>query len=149
MKNLIRIFFIVLFVASATFASDSKKYGKDLTLTEKTNISDIVANPETFVGKRVLVEGTVIGVCAKRGCWITLAGDKEFESIKIKVNDGEIVFPLEAKGKKALVEGEVYSFKAKNECNDEEREKSEEHKCEHEKVEKTIYQIKGLGAVIN
>jgi hypothetical protein len=42
-----------------------------------------------------------------RGCWIYLAGDRDFEKIRIKVTDGEIVFPMEARGKTAVVEGVV------------------------------------------
>ncbi len=150
MRNVTQIFVIVLFLSATLFANETKKFGKEITLKEKTNISDIIANPEVFVGKKVLVEGTIVEVCAKRGCWIKLAGDKEFESMRIKVKDGEIIFPLEAKGKTALVEGEVYSYKVEEECKDgkEENKKGEEHNCANGKTEKTIYQIKGLGAVI-
>jgi hypothetical protein len=84
-----------------------KNYGKKITLKEKTKISEILANPKDFDGKRVLVEGNVVGVCEKRGCWIKIASDKEFESIRLKVEDGVIVFPMSAKGKSALAEGVV------------------------------------------
>ena len=103
------VLIIALALSSQIFADEAEKYGADLTLSEKTPISEILADAESFVGKKVLVEGTVVGVCAKRGCWINLSGDKEFEQIRIKVNDGEIVFPMEVKGKTATVEGEVYS----------------------------------------
>ena len=42
-----------------------------------------------------------------RGCWIKIAGDKDFESIQFKVDDGVITFPVSARGKTALVEGIV------------------------------------------
>ena len=115
-----------------------KKYGKEITLEEKTKISDILKNPVEFEGKKVLVEGTVVGVCEKRGCWIKLASDEGYGTIKIKVNDGEIVFPLEAKGKKALVEGKVYSLvtRTKHEHKDGDKE------CETESAQKKISQIK-------
>ena len=82
-------------------------YGAGITLAEKISISEILAEPAKFEGKRVLVEGTVVDVCKKRGCWIDISGGEEFETIKVKVKDGEIVFPLSAKGNKALVEGFV------------------------------------------
>jgi len=152
MKKILSIFILFVFVSTSISADEAKKYGGDMTLTEKTAISEILANSESFVGKKVLVEGTVVGVCAKRGCWITLSGDKEYESIRIKVNDGEIVFPMEAKGKKALVEGEVYSFVVEGEgcggdCADEHKDEKKEE-CEHKKTTKKVYQIKGMGAVI-
>jgi len=138
------------------FSPSGTKYGDELTLEEKTSISDILANPAEYEGKKVLVEGTVVGVCASRGCWIDLSSDKEFEKIRIKVNDGEIVFPMETKGKTALVEGEVFAFSYETdaECSGSCQHKAEEgeekkEECEnHEKVTKTVYMIKGLGAVI-
>jgi len=151
MKRLFVIFTLFTFVSINIFADDAKKYGSDLTLSKTTPISEILADAESFVGKKVLVEGTVVGVCAKRGCWMDISGDKDFEKIKIKVNDGEIVFPMEAKGKNALVEGEVYSIVTEGEgCggSDCAEESEKEHNCEHEKTTKKVYMIKGLGAVI-
>jgi hypothetical protein len=145
---------LVLFVMSAILKADEgEKYGKSITLKEKTKISDILKDPESFVGKKVLVEGTVVNVCEKRGCWMELSSDEGYGTIRVKVEDGEIVFPMEAKGKTALVEGEIYSFVMKDpECTGEHAEgENADKKCEHESNDKceTIYQIKGIGAVIN
>ena len=57
------------------------------------------------MGKTVKVEGLVTAVCPKRGCWMELASDKEFQTVKVKVDDGVMVFPLDAKGKVATAEG--------------------------------------------
>jgi hypothetical protein len=84
-----------------------KKYGKDLTLKETTKISDIYANPDAFNGKTVKVRGAIVEVCEMKGCWIALASDKEFQQMRFKVDDGVIVFPLDAKGLTATVEGVV------------------------------------------
>ena len=145
----------VFLISNMIFSSDGTQYGDEITLDEKTNISDILANPAEFEGKKVLVEGTIVGVCAKRGCWIELSSDKESESIRIKVNDGEIVFPMETKGKTALVEGEVFAFtyetdaECSGSCQHKAAEGEEAKECEHvEKATKTVYMIKGLGAVI-
>jgi hypothetical protein len=153
MKNLIYLFLGVFLLNLITFAGDGKKYGNNLTLKEKTKISKILENPSEYIGKKVLVEGVIIDVCPKRGCWLEVASDEEFQKIKIKVNDGEIIFPMEARGKNVLVEGEVYEIKMTKE--------QAIARAEHEAEEKgikfdpstvtgpeTIYQIKGLGAVI-
>ena len=103
-----------------------KKYGTALTLTEVTKISDIYANPDKFAGKRVQVEGPVVDVCAEMGCWLALGSDKESQVLRFKVEDGVIVFPMTAKGKKAKVEGIVTVTKG---------------------TETTI-QIKGEGAIV-
>ena len=79
-----------------------KKYGKPLTVKETSKISDVLAHPDQFNGKRVKVQGPIVDVCEMKGCWIAVGSDKEFESMRIKVEDGVIVFPPEAKGKRAM-----------------------------------------------
>ena len=97
----------VVALGTTTAQAQGKNYGKQLTLKEKTPISAILKDPKAYNGKRVQVEGTIVEVCEERGCWIKIASDKPFESIRFKVEDGVIVFPLDAKGKMALAEGVV------------------------------------------
>lgn len=96
---------IVLVVFVAGLAAQEKKFGTDLTLTEITKVSDIYANPDKYNGKRVQIQGPIVDVCADMGCWLALGSDKEAQSIRFKVEDGVIVFPMSVKGKKAKVEG--------------------------------------------
>ncbi len=148
----ITVLLTLILLASIALAAP-KNYGKKATLKEKTNVSDILANPEKFDGKRVLVEGAVVGVCENRGCWIKVASDKEFESIRFKVEDGVIVFPMSAKGKSAKAEG-VVSVKTYSK---EDLIKQGEHHAKEEGTTfdpatvtgpKTVVQINGEGAVI-
>jgi len=148
---------LILFISfSSIFAmsDDKDKYGKEITLEKKTSISDILSNPEDYLDKTVLVEGEVLDVCPKMGCWMELKSDTEGEKIKVKVKDGEIIFPVEAKGHNALVEGKVYKI----ELSKEDAISYYEHEAEELGKEfdpstiteaVTIYQIKGLGAEIN
>jgi hypothetical protein len=145
---------ILLFSIGFSFAqTDDASLGAEITLTEKTKISDILADPESYLDQTVLVEGEILEVCPMMGCWMEIKSDDGEEMIKVKVKDGEIVFPMEAKGKTALVEGTVYKLELT-------QEKAIQH-FEHIAEEKgeefdpstitgpmTIYQIKGLGAVI-
>jgi hypothetical protein len=98
---------VMLACASMVLAAGVKKYGKDLTLKETTKVSAIYASPESFNGKRVKVQGPIVAVCEMKGCWIELGSDKEFQTIRFKVEDGVIVFPMTAKGLTATVEGVV------------------------------------------
>jgi gamma-glutamylcyclotransferase (GGCT)/AIG2-like uncharacterized protein YtfP len=143
----------ILLLISVAVYSQSDKYGKEISLTEKTSISKILAEPEEYVGKTVLVEGEILEVCAMAGCWMELKSDAENQKIKIKVKDGDIVFPVEAKGKDALVEGTVYKI----DLTKEEAIEYYEHVAAEQGTEfeastvtgpVTFYQIKGLGAVI-
>lgn len=101
---------MVCVMAAVTVAAQQtqeKKFGAALTLTEVTKVSDIYANPEKFSGKRVQVQGPIVDVCAQMGCWLALGSDKEFETIRFKVEDGVIVFPMSVKGMNAKVEGVI------------------------------------------
>jgi len=156
MSQMFKILFMSIISVTISFASgDGKeKLGKEITLTEKTQISDILSNPEDFLEKTVLVEGTVLDVCTMMGCWMELASDVEGEKIKVKVKDGEIVFPVEAKGKNALVEGTVYKIEmTMEEAIDFYKNQAEESGKEFDPSSVTgpvtLYQIKGLGAEIN
>jgi Domain of unknown function (DUF4920) len=150
MNKIVVIFFLLLSVAAY---SQTDKYGKEISLKEKTNISKILAQPEEYVGKTVLVEGEILEVCAMAGCWMDLKSDAENQKIKIKVKDGDIVFPVEAKGKDALVEGTVYKIElTKEEAVDYYEHVAEEQGTEFDDASVTgpvtIYQIKGIGAEI-
>ena len=108
MRTLILVLSLVLLLVPATLLA--KTFGQGVHLSEETAISSIIDDPAAYVGQKVKVSGLVIDVCSRRGCWIYLAGDREFEKIRIKVTDGEIVFPMEARGKQAVVEGVVESM---------------------------------------
>jgi hypothetical protein len=151
--RIITLIVSVLFIGTIALAGGPRKYGKDLTLKEITKISDILASPEEFKGKKVLVEGPVVDVCKERGCWIKVGSDKEFESIRIKVDDGVIIFPLDAKGKNTTAEGvvSVRTVSMEDQIKQGEQMAMEEGTTFDKstvKGPKTIIQIKGEGAVI-
>lgn len=110
-KITITIIVALLIVSLGVLYASGLKFGKDLTLKETTKISALLASPADHVNKPVRIEGTIVGVCESQGCWMELASDKEFQKLKIKVNDGDMVFPLTAKGKTAVVEGALYEVK--------------------------------------
>jgi len=139
--------------APAIVAGDGKVYGEPLTGSDTTLISTLMAAPDEYVGRTVRVEGLITGVCEKRGCWMSLASDEEFQELRIKVDDGVIVFPIEAKGKRAIAEGQFIKI----EMTLEQTVAYEKHHAEeHDEVfdpskvvePRTYYQIKATGAVI-
>ena len=98
---------ILAVALTASLAASVKKYGKPLSLKETTKVSDIFAAPDKYRNKRVQVKGPIVDVCEERGCWIAIGGDKDFQSIRFKVEDGVIVFPMSSKGLTATVEGVI------------------------------------------
>lgn len=148
-----RFVFLLMILFSTYLFGQTENYGREISLTEKTKISEILATPDKYMGKDVLVEGEILDVCPAAGCWMEIKSDADNQKIKIKVKDGDIVFPVEAKGKKALVEGTVYKIDlTKDEAVDYYKHLAEEKGTEFNPSSVTgpitIYQIKGLGAVI-
>lgn len=62
---------------------------------------------EKILGEYVRIQGKVKDVCPMRGCWIEVADVKTGKQIKVKVKDGEIVFPKGIVGKDVIVEGKL------------------------------------------
>jgi hypothetical protein len=103
-----------LLLAALTFAvlhgaltAEVRIFGEPLTPDlEVIPIEAIVGEPDSWAGKKVRIAGKVTGVCAHQGCWIDLVSP-ENASMRVKVDDGVIVFPQNAVGHQAVAEGEV------------------------------------------
>ncbi|MGB3213117.1 MAG: DUF4920 domain-containing protein [Desulforhopalus sp.] len=153
MKTINTIIFFLFSLLPLTTQAGELKFGEPLTLDTVTPVSEINKNPEKYKGKRVLIEGLVINVCAARGCWMDVASDLPFEKIQVKVVDGEIVFPMEAKGRSARVEGIAEEMKLTKE----QAIRMGKHHAEEQGTTfdptsvtgpVTFYRLRGLGAVI-
>lgn len=150
MKRL--IFTLVTVFALSSFATE-KKFGSGANFSEAKPMSEIMKTPESYIGKEVTVSGTIEDVCEKRGCWMQLTSDYKNEKVRVKVKDGEIIFPLEARGKKAAAKGE---FK-KIDMNLEQTKNYLQHIAEENKKSfdptsvkegMVVYQVQATGAVI-
>jgi len=78
---------ILLAVACRPAEPPGTVYGERPTLSDTTLVSAILTDPEAYLDQRVLVAGTVVEVCEKRGCWLQLAGDQEFQTLRVKVEE--------------------------------------------------------------
>lgn len=105
-----RLIILALFTLIFATTVQAQTFGAGLTLTAPTPVSTILEKPEDYLGQKVQVEGLIVDVCAKRGCWMYIAGDKPFQKLRFKVTDGDMVFPMTARGKKATVEGILQKF---------------------------------------
>lgn len=97
--------FVAYAEAPAAPAAAVEKFGQAVGDAKPTPIAEIAKNPAGFDGKEVTIEGKVDGVCTMAGCWLELKeGDAR---LRVKVNDGEIVFPQDSIGKHAKARGWV------------------------------------------
>jgi hypothetical protein len=144
---------LALGVACRPAEAPGTVYGERPTLTDTTLVSAILTDPEALLGQRVLVTGTVVEVCEKRGCWLQLASDRESESLRVKVEDGVIIFPLTARGHQAVVEGIVEKVVlTADEAREQARMHAEEQGLPFDSTATfeptTTYQLRGIGALI-
>ena len=68
-------------------------------------VATAFAQSKALAGKNVKVSGTVDAVCAKKGCWFVVKGDKPEQTIRITAKDYGFFVPKAAKGQAAVVEG--------------------------------------------
>jgi hypothetical protein len=127
--------------------SDDTTLGTGVKLKDATPISAIVKAPKDYVGKTVRIDGVATAVCEAMGCWLAVAESdaKDAPTLRLKVEDGVIVFPMSAKGKKVSAEGKFESIGG-----DDAHSKEAAH--EHAKADakaSTTFQIKATGAVIH
>ncbi|MCE5307825.1 MAG: DUF4920 domain-containing protein [Acidobacteriales bacterium] len=141
-----------LLVMTALAVADTP-LGKPLTLKKVTPIAQLAGNPCDYAGKTVQAKGKVAEVCQKMGCWMNLVDPESGKMIRIKVKEGEIIFPKEAVGKMAVAEGTM----VKLELTREQAVRMAKHEAEENGKPfdpgtvtgpRTIYQIKATGAVI-
>jgi hypothetical protein len=142
------LFACLVAAAAPASATAPTTLGAGVTLAESTPIVQIAAKPADFEGKTVRVEGLVRAVCTHMGCWMSLAPTDAADAptVRFKVEDGVIVFPVSAKGRRAAAQGMVERIGGGDA---ESKEAAAEHaKAEGAKAASTSWQIRATGAVI-
>lgn len=141
--------FVIALVMTAAGALGAEKFGKPLTLDKPIAVATIMAAPDQYVGKTVQVKGKVTEVCEMMGCWLQIVDNEK--AIRIKVNDGEIMFPKNSVGRTAIAEGTLKKLtltkdqaiaRAKHEAEEQHR----KFNPDSIKTGMIIYQVQGTGA---
>jgi hypothetical protein len=143
----------IVVLALALSLNAKTNLGQPLTVPEATPIATIVDFPDKYVGRTLQVEGRITEVCEQMGCWMKLVDPASGKSLRIKVKDGEIVFPAEAIGKKALAEGKLQKLElSKDDAIARAKHEAEETGKPFDPASVTgpvtLYQLAGTGAVI-
>lgn len=94
-----------LTAAAAWAEVPGKVYGAGVSLKNAVAVKALLEQPERYVGKTVRVDGVVSAVCQGMGCWLEIADPAIGRGVRFKVQDGVIVFPKDAAGKRASAEG--------------------------------------------
>mgnify|MGYP006160060619 CR=1 FL=1 len=99
--NLRKKLFLSTTLALLTFTAAAANFGAVVDKTKLVEVADILAKPQSYLQQQVTVKGTVEAVCQKKGCWMQFATAADQPTFRLKVKDGDIVFPVSAKGKTA------------------------------------------------
>jgi Domain of unknown function (DUF4920) len=139
--------------AVAALAGEATKLGRPFILSQPQPVREVLANPDALVGKAVQVKGKVTEVCQMAGCWMALADLETTKVLRVKVNDGDIVFPKEAVGKVAIAEGTLTKLSLTREqavamAKHEAEEQGRKFNPASVKSGGVIYHLKGAGAII-
>ena len=172
MRRTVGALVVMIAVVGLAVAGDIKgtTYGEGVTISEPTPIATLLAKPGDFVGQKVRVDGVITGVCEKRGCWMQMTDPDTGQGVRIKVEDGVIVFPYESMGHRAAAEGTFEAVKltpeqvaaraeaakaaaagaaaAAGEPCDKAEAPAAKAGCDAPVKDDTIYLIRGTGAVI-
>jgi hypothetical protein len=143
----------VLLFVGASWAGELTTYGDPLSDAEPVRIGELVSNPERYVDKKIKIEGLVDDVCPMKGCWVDILDAQSRETIRFKVQDDVIVFPVEAKGSEVVAEGVLRKHELSREravawMRHLAAEKGEAFDETTVTGPMNFYQIEGLGAVV-
>jgi hypothetical protein len=146
MEDSMRGLMLVAAIALALPAAGDTKLGAGVTLKDATAIDAIVERPQSFVGKTIRIDGVATAVCTHMGCWMAVAkeGDEKGSTVRVKVDDGVLVIPVTAKGKKVSAEGVFEAVGPGGDSTD----AAAEH-AKHDPKASQQYQLKASGAVIH
>jgi len=96
--------------ASAPAAGAALHFGAPIDATRKAEaITAVLANPEQFQGRPLLVEGHVRRACSRRGCWMELAeaSDPKLPGCRVTFKDYGFFVPTDSAGATARVDAQL------------------------------------------
>ena len=97
---------LVAACASTATLPNGVQVGEEMQPQSPVKFAVVDASPQEYVGKPVLVEGTVKTVCQKMGCWMLI--EDEGHIAMVRWNDGcggKYAFAKDAAGRRVLVQG--------------------------------------------
>jgi hypothetical protein len=81
------------------------KAGTPIDAFDRVELTSALADAERYAGRTIRLEGEVLDVCSKRGCWMMLRdGDA---TVRVTFKDYGFFVPRDAKGAKAVIVAQV------------------------------------------
>jgi len=82
-------------------------FGQPLSAAPAVPLSQVLANPDSYAGKELTVDGRVRAACTRKGCWMELAPTSENAGpgCRVTFKDYGFFVPTNSAGSTARVQG--------------------------------------------
>jgi hypothetical protein len=94
---------VVSGLARGSEPADWKHYGAAFTLPQAVPLAELMRDPAAQVDRPVRVEGQILDVCTKKGCWMMLSAGQR--SVRVTMKDYGFFVPTDSSGALADLEG--------------------------------------------
>ncbi|HKO52713.1 MAG TPA: DUF4920 domain-containing protein [Polyangiaceae bacterium] len=93
--------------SSAATRASAKAFGSPISAGPELALSDVLASPERFRDRAIIVQGQVRSACTRRGCWMEMAegADPQLPGCRVTFKDYGFFVPTDAAGARATVQG--------------------------------------------
>lgn len=107
-----RLFFFVITCAIISSCGNTGKKEVSSKTEEqeagsKVEFASLIANPDNYVGKNIIVEGKVVHVCTETGKKMFIVGENPDVRLYISAGENISKFPMELLGSEVIVEGVI------------------------------------------
>jgi hypothetical protein len=92
-------------VVPVAAAAPVSAFGQPLSAAPALPLSQVLANPDSYGGKTLTVDGRVRAACTRKGCWMELAGEGPGPGCRVTFKDYGFFVPTNSAGANARVEG--------------------------------------------
>lgn len=103
------ISYVIISVLVASCGNSGKKEAKSKTESSENSIkvefASLIANPENYVGKNIIIEGKVVHVCTETGKKMFIVGENPDVRLYVAAGENISKFPMELLGSEIVVEG--------------------------------------------
>ncbi len=101
-------FFVLTSCGTQKTEQISKYFGDSIAQINPTKVADVKAKLGTKDSVAMQVEGKIVEVCQKKGCWMELQLDNS-ETMRVTFKDYAFFIPKDAAGKTVIMEGYAYN----------------------------------------
>jgi len=80
-------------------------FGEPITLTGPISAADVIKSPADYTDKTILVQGEVVDVCQKAGCWMVITDGEN--QIRVTMKGHGFAVRKDGAGSIALIQGKL------------------------------------------